>query len=132
MRPRGARIRNLHLAPPSGGSRNPRPANPRFYRKSVAIYCRRSLQPIASQLSPIPGLFADWSRVIPIWVACENLIERAPDTEAAAVEDVGVDHGRTDVAVAEELLDGSDVVARFQEVSVATGLRWIQFRQDHR
>ena len=31
----------------------------------------------------------------------------------ASVEDVGVDHGGGDVAVAEELLDGTDVAAVF-------------------
>lgn len=36
------------------------------------------------------------------------------DTERAAVGDVGVDPGRCDVAVAEQLLDGPDVVARFE------------------
>jgi hypothetical protein len=38
------------------------------------------------------------------------------DAEGAAVEDVGVDHGGGDVAVAEELLDGADVVASLEEV----------------
>jgi hypothetical protein len=40
----------------------------------------------------------------------------APDSSAASVEDVGVDHGRLEVAVAEELLDRADVVAGFQQV----------------
>jgi len=35
---------------------------------------------------------------------------------AAAVEHVGVDHGGLDVVVAEELLDGADVVAVAEEV----------------
>ena len=35
----------------------------------------------------------------------------AEDAGGATVEDVGVDHGGGDVAVAEELLDGSDVGA---------------------
>ena len=43
-------------------------------------------------------------------------IERAPDTAAAAVQDVSVDHRRGHVSVAEELLDGADVVACLQEV----------------
>ena len=38
------------------------------------------------------------------------------DAEGAAVEDVGVDHGGGDVAVAEELLDGADVVAGLEQV----------------
>jgi len=40
------------------------------------------------------------------------LVEGAADGEGAAVEDVGVDHGGGDVAVAQELLDGANVVAR--------------------
>jgi hypothetical protein len=40
----------------------------------------------------------------------------ALDAEGAAIEDVGVDHGGRDVAVAEELLDGADVVSGFQKV----------------
>ena len=43
-------------------------------------------------------------------------VEGAPDAERAAVEDVGVDHGGGDVAVAEEFLDGADVVAGLKEV----------------
>jgi hypothetical protein len=43
-------------------------------------------------------------------------VEGALDAEGASVEDVGVDHGGGDVAVAEELLDGADVVAGFQQV----------------
>jgi Phage integrase, N-terminal SAM-like domain len=40
----------------------------------------------------------------------------AQDAGRAAVEDVGVDHGGGDVAVAEKFLDGSDVGAVFQQV----------------
>ena len=40
----------------------------------------------------------------------------ADDAVGAAVEDVGVDHGRLDVAVAEEFLDGADVVSVLEEV----------------
>jgi hypothetical protein len=43
-------------------------------------------------------------------------VEGAEDASPAPVEDVGVDHGDGDVAVAEELLDGADVVAGFEEV----------------
>jgi hypothetical protein len=38
-------------------------------------------------------------------------IEWAADAERSSVQDVGVDHGGGDVAVAEEFLDGADVVA---------------------
>ena len=40
----------------------------------------------------------------------------ALDASAAAVQDVGVDHGGADVVVAQELLDGADVVARLEQV----------------
>src|SRR5213593_719528 len=43
-------------------------------------------------------------------------VQGAADTAAAAIEDVGVDHGGADVAVADELLDGPDVVAGLEEV----------------
>src|SRR2546425_506667 len=43
-------------------------------------------------------------------------VEGAADATATAVEDMGVDHGGGDVAVAEQLLDGSDVVAALQKV----------------
>jgi len=42
--------------------------------------------------------------------------QRALYSLAAAVEDVSVDHGRLHVFVAQELLNGSDVVAAFQQV----------------
>lgn len=40
----------------------------------------------------------------------------AQDAGRAPVEDVGVDHGGGHVAVAEELLDGADVIAAFEQV----------------
>ncbi len=43
-------------------------------------------------------------------------VEGASNAEAAAVQYVGVDHGRGYVAVAEEFLDGSDVVAGLEQV----------------
>lgn len=53
------------------------------------------------------------------------LVEGAAHGEGASVEDVGVDHCGGDVAVAQELLDGADVVARFEQVrseAVAKGV----------
>jgi hypothetical protein len=50
------------------------------------------------------------------WASALQEVEavgRAEDSGGASVEDVGVDHGGGDVAVAEELLDGSDVGAVF-------------------
>jgi len=56
-------------------------------------------------------------------------IEGASDTAGAFVEYVGVDHGRADVGVAQEFLDGTDVVTVFKELGgkgvserVATGM----------
>jgi hypothetical protein len=55
------------------------------------------------------------------------LVEGAADAEGAAVEDVGVDHRGGDVAVAEELLNGADVVCRFFEPSqlAREGAGWL-------
>jgi hypothetical protein len=44
------------------------------------------------------------------------MIQRAANTSRAVAEDVGVNHGRRHLAVAEELLDGPDVVTALQEV----------------
>jgi hypothetical protein len=46
---------------------------------------------------------------------CSQLIERASDGQSAFGEDMGIDHRRPDVAVAQEFLDGTDVVALFQK-----------------
>ena len=43
-------------------------------------------------------------------------VEGAADGVGAALEDMGVYHGGADVFVAEEFLDGADVVAAFQQV----------------
>src|SRR5688500_16314834 len=56
---------------------------------------------------------------------CLLAVEGALDASGAAVEDVGVDHGGGDVFVAQEFLDGTDVVAVFEEVggeAVAEGV----------
>ena len=42
-----------------------------------------------------------------------SAVQGTADTAAASVQDVGVDHGRAHVAVAEQFLDGADVVAVF-------------------
>jgi hypothetical protein len=54
-----------------------------------------------------------------------RLIERAADSQSATIEDVGVDHRRLDVLVAEEFLHRADVVAGFEQVrgkAVAEGV----------
>ena len=43
-------------------------------------------------------------------------IEGAGNPAPAPVEDMGVDHGGSDIGVSEQLLDGSDVVAVFDEM----------------
>lgn len=50
------------------------------------------------------------------WPGGLEAIDWALDAEGAAVEDVGVDHGRADVSVAEEGLDGSEVGAVLEEM----------------
>ena len=47
----------------------------------------------------------------------------ALDTLAFAVQDVGVDHRRTDVAVAKQFLDGAQVLAVFKKVRLANEWR---------
>jgi hypothetical protein len=46
----------------------------------------------------------------------EHPVGRAPDTGGTPVEDVGVDHRGAHVPMAEQFLDGPDVVALLQEV----------------
>src|SRR5450759_905083 len=53
------------------------------------------------------------------------LVQGAADGQASPVEDVGIDHGRFDVLVAQKFLDGADVVVVLQEVgskAVAQGV----------
>ena len=62
----------------------------------------------------------------PKWGAAQNEVSGTLYGVTAAVEHVGVDHGGGDVAVTEQLLDGADVVAAFEQVgreAVAQGVR---------
>jgi len=43
-------------------------------------------------------------------------VGRAPDTCAATIEYVGIDHGGPDILVPEEFLNGADIVSRLQKV----------------
>jgi len=52
----------------------------------------------------------------PQMVVDRVLVERTVDRRGASVEDVGIDHRHPDVLVAQELLDGANVVACFEEV----------------
>jgi hypothetical protein len=49
-----------------------------------------------------------------ILLAIGGLVEGAADAERAVIEDVGVDHGGRDVAMAQQFLDGADVVSGFE------------------
>jgi hypothetical protein len=49
------------------------------------------------------------------------IVQWAADGETAPVEDVSINHGGFDILVAEEFLDGADVVAIFEQVS---GIGW--------
>ena len=52
-----------------------------------------------------------------LWVGISNLgIQGASDGKGSPVEDVRIDHGGGDVPMAEELLDGSDIVSALEEV----------------
>ena len=66
--------------------------------------CRRDTEPpLASSTTPPCG--------------GRSPVERAHHTEGAAIHDVGVDHGRSQVFVTEQGLDGADVCARLEEVA---------------
>jgi hypothetical protein len=43
-------------------------------------------------------------------------IQGATDGQATAFDDVGVDHGGGDIFVAEQVLDGADVITGFKQV----------------
>ena len=51
-----------------------------------------------------------------------KLIQRAAHRAAAQIQDVGVDHRRGHIRVAEQVLHGADVVAVLQKVSGTTKL----------
>jgi hypothetical protein len=50
---------------------------------------------------------------------CRSRVEGAQHAPTATVQDMGVDHGGADVMVAQQLLDGADVVARLEPVGRA-------------
>lgn len=45
-----------------------------------------------------------------------DLIQRAADATPTAIQDMGVDHGGRHIAVAQQFLDGPNVIAGLQEV----------------
>ncbi len=56
-----------------------------------------------------------WIRITP-FVGLQQ-VGGAADPEGAAVDDMGVDHGGVQITAAHQLLDGSDVLAAFEQVS---------------
>ena len=48
--------------------------------------------------------------------ACKSPVEWAMDGQGTTVEHMRVDHGCFDVFVAEEFLDGANVIAVFEEI----------------
>jgi len=53
---------------------------------------------------------------LPCGVLPRQKVQRAQHAARAALQNVGVDHRRRDVLMAEQLLDGSDVAARLKQV----------------
>ena len=58
-----------------------------------------------------------WRLYVAGVVFSNRRVERTSYTQAASVEDMGVDHGDAHVGVPEELLDRPDVVSGFEQVS---------------
>ena len=56
-------------------------------------------------------------RGLPSW---SRAVQWAAHRAAAAIEDVCIDHGGGDVAMAQQLLDGADIVAVFNEMCCET------------
>jgi hypothetical protein len=50
-------------------------------------------------------------------VMASKSVDRAANSGRSPIEDMGVDHRRLDVAVAQEFLYGSNVIAAFEQVS---------------
>jgi hypothetical protein len=48
--------------------------------------------------------------------AGDEVIQRAANGEAASIQDVGINHGRFDVFVPEQLLHGADIVTTLQQM----------------
>ena len=68
---------------------------------SIAQIFLRAFLDICGQRGPAPG---------------PKLVERAPDAAPALVQDMGIDHRRSDIAMAEQFLDRPDVVTAFQQM----------------
>ena len=68
----------------------------------------------------VNGTHISWPWSLPEPVSVEpfvsNVIKRTDDTAPAAVQDMSVDHRCLDVAVAEQFLDGADIVTGLQQM----------------
>jgi hypothetical protein len=51
-----------------------------------------------------------------VGIAAKQRVQWAAHAEAAAVEHMGIDHGRADITMTEQLLDGPNVGALFQQL----------------
>jgi len=58
-----------------------------------------------------------WSRPLVGLALNPEIVERAGDALCPLLEDVGIDHGRLQIVVPEQLLDGADVGAALEQVS---------------
>ena len=88
------------------------------FRELVKKFQPRQRLPKADR---IVGLIPLWlTSIIPLWPtrrqADGQSIHRASDSSPATVQDMGVDHGCSNVGVPEQLLNCSDVVAILKQV----------------
>ncbi len=79
-----------------------------FENERIAVY-----MDIHSGAGPSVALF--WFRFGFCFIA--QSIERAGDFADAVAQHMGIDHGRSDIFMAQQLLDRADIHARFQQVS---------------
>lgn len=71
-------------------------------------------QPNIIRVAPLHNVIRV-ARLDPLSLQAE-FIRRAENSAAPAIEHMGVDHGRADIAVAEKLLNGANVVSVFHEM----------------
>ncbi len=104
----GTRIspRTTHLCPhnpPAGLARRPPPT------ERVTVTC--AARPVSSRRLMRITITAGTSTG-----QCSESVHRASDCRRPSVQNMGVDHGRFQISMTQELLDGADIVAVFQEV----------------
>jgi hypothetical protein len=92
--------------------------------REIANKIDRSLDLLEAEMRDAPArhrsiramLDSTWNRVRDAERDVLMTLQGAADSQATPVEDVGVDHGCLDVFVTQKLLDGANIVMRFQEV----------------